>query len=529
MSKSNAPVSLLWERLVAVGLTVLISGWALYLLCGHALIQAMYEGRAGGWLNRLIQDQATWPLARYWQKADDLVFTVTAAGLLGLLGYLLARGWRGFSALTRGLWIFASVNLVAVNVLLLASGSPNFSVRRTSLHGTLNFLQGQQMAGGGDSWKPMRVALEYLRMKQPLYTELFFNRQTKFQYPLTSLLVIKGLRRLVGPDQLRPVLDGLSWLAMILLAFFTPLLFEQSLSRAQPARKEAPGERLARCAVLSLLALTFYPALRAYNLGQIQAWLNALVAVQVWAWLTGRTRLAGALAGAACLIKPQQSVLLLWALLRRRWGFLWAAFSVLAIGLTVSIVYYGWQNHVDYLRVLTFISQHGESYFPNQSVNGLLNRLFHNGNNLEWDYNHFAPFHPWVYAGTLLSSALFLLWTLRGRRQRDAGADTADFALMLLASTMASPVAWEHHYGLLVPIFALLTPLALQRRVFGRWTLPGLVASYVLCSQYWTVAKWTAAAPYGLNILQSYLFFGALLVFVLLHQLRAQPAQAGKG
>ena len=131
--------------------------------------------------------------------------------------------------------------------------------------------------------------------------------------------------------------------------------------------------------------------------------------------------------------------------------------------------------------------------------------------------------------GTLLSSAVFLLSALRGGRRREAGADTADFALMALAATMASPVAWEHHYGILLPIFAFLLPLAVHRRPLGRWTLLSLAAGYVLSSHYLTVTKWAAQAPYGLNALQSYVFFGALLVFVLLYRLRMTAARPEGG
>lgn len=444
-----------------------------------------------------------------------------AARLAAPLGSLFARIRRRFSPLTRGLCLFAVINIVAINLCLFFSNTPAM-LRWTSLPSTLNFLRGEKLEGFGDSWEPMRAAYDQLRRNpaQSLYEELFFKQQTKFQYPPTALLVIAGVQRVAGQAHLGRVLDGLSWLAILILLAFSVRLFEQSLANIEPTAAATGNERLIRLATLIALALTFYPALRAYNLGQIQTWLNALVAVQLWAWFTGRSRLAGILAGAACLIKPQQSLLFVWALLRRRWAFLWMGLSVLAVGAAVSIVLFGWANHVEYLRVLSFISRHGESYFPNHSVNGLLNRLFRNGNNLEWDAHHFAPFHPWVYAGTLLSSLVFVVLALRSRRRQNHGADTADFALMLLAATMASPVAWEHHYGILVPIFAFLTPPALKYQPLGRWTMLSLAASFVLCSQYMTIVKRLADAPYGLNILQSYLFFGALAVFVMLYRLR---------
>ena len=55
-------------------------------------------------------------------------------------------------------------------------------------------------------------------------------------------------------------------------------------------------------------------------------------------------------------------------LCRRLWGddLHWPS----GIGDDVRLGY-----HIDYLRVLSYMAERGEAYFPNQSVNGLLNRL----------------------------------------------------------------------------------------------------------------------------------------------------------
>ena len=45
---------------------------------------------------------------------------------------------------------------------------------------------------------------------------------------------------------------------------------------------------------------------------------------------------------------------------------------------------------------------------PNQSVNGLVNRMLFNGNNLEWDAWHFAPPNAIVQLATMLTSALLI-------------------------------------------------------------------------------------------------------------------------
>jgi len=43
--------------------------------------------------------------------------------------------------------------------------------------------------------------------------------------------------------------------------------------------------------------------------------------------------------------------------------------------------------------------------------------------------------------------------------------------LAILTCVMASPVAWEHHYGILMPFYAVLLPALVRRPVFGRATI----------------------------------------------------------
>jgi len=83
---------------------------------------------------------------------------------------------------------------------------------------------------------------------------------------------------------------------------------------------------------------------------------------------------------------------------------------------------------------------------------------------------------------------------------------------------LASPVAWEHHYGILLPIYALLFSVLYQQRVFGRATPPWLAATYVLTSNYFGIAQ--LAAGTRANPLQSHLLLGAVMVLVGLYRLR---------
>src|SRR5262249_34082509 len=124
------------------------------------------------------------------------------------------------------------------------------------------------------------------------------------------------------------------------------------------------------------------------------------------------------------------------------------------------------------------------------------------------------PFNPWIYAGTLVTSLIILAAALF-RRGHDGDPDrTVDFCTMALSITIASPIAWEHHYGILLPVFAVL----LTDSIGNRTRLLLIALSYVLISNFFPATN--LLAPTILNVAQSYLFFAALVVLMLLHTVR---------
>lgn len=373
-------------------------------------------------------------------------------------------------------------------------------------------------AGGveirADSWDVMRVALDWLRGNadgSKLYDDVFFTQNLKFQYAPTSLLTFEAIEALGGSTSdafltgMNRVVIGLTAGAMGVLAW---LLF-----RGPPTRDARFAQ--AGAVMLSVAAtLMFYPVMYAYALGQIQAWICLLFVLAAIAWVLDRRIVAGVLIGLACLIKPQMGLFLVWALLRRDWRFAASLAATGAIGLAISVAMYGFAAHLAYLDVLSFISRHGESFRANQSMNGLLHRLFENGDISDWNAKGFAPFHPVVYAGTLLTTAGLLIGLFVTRRREGAMAGLLDFLLAGLVFTMASPVAWEHHYGVLAPVFIALLAVLATGQGSRAWTGALLATGYLLTSSYASAVAQITESP--LNLVQSYLFFGAAIVLVLL-------------
>jgi alpha-1,2-mannosyltransferase len=265
---------------------------------------------------------------------------------------------------------------------------------------------------------------------------------------------------------------------------------------------------------------------KAFTLGQIQLWLDGMFALALLCWATGRKACGGLLIGLMCLIKPQYGLLLLWAVLRREWQFVVGCVGIMAVGLVGSVAVFGWANHVDYLRVLAFLSQHGEAYYPNQSINGLLNRLMSLADpagyvSLEFRDHVFPTFNIWVYGGTLVTSLVIVSAALLPRGTAGDPDRTIDLGTMALSATIASPIAWEHHYGILFPVFAVL----LARWIGSRRRLLWLAASYVLISNFIPATNLLAGTVF--NVAQSYVLAAALGLLVMMHGARLGWPVAG--
>ncbi|RYF64766.1 MAG: DUF2029 domain-containing protein, partial [Comamonadaceae bacterium] len=363
----------------------------------------------------------------------------------------LDRFWRT--------WVCFLLSGIALSTaLVLVVGAPGIE----STVGYTRWLFSSHV--GTDSWMPMLRASEHLRAHPdvPVFPAVFFEQHVKFQYPLSALLVLDLPIALFQVDGTTVVtaLQVLSRLCVPLIGVVFYLLFMGAARSAGVAVERMPARATALLLGLSVVsAVLFYPITRSEFHGQIQTAMTLATALALLAWQRGNRKVAGVMIALCCVIKPQWAIVILWALLRREWIF--AAWATVTTGvfLLIATAMYGLDNMIDYVAVVSFLGRHGESYFINQSVNGLVNRLLFNGPNLQgaglvWSGTDFPPFHPVVYAATLASSILVLGVSLLWNRRKQP-VTAIDLSLIMLALTFASPIAWDHHYGVLFPIFAV--------------------------------------------------------------------------
>jgi alpha-1,2-mannosyltransferase len=415
----------------------------------------------------------------------------------------------------RQLWLVLAGNVVVE--LLIAAVARAFGYEKGTLGDTRVVLTGKF---GDDSWMPMRAALDYFNAHSrngALYTDLLIKEHLKFQYPPTTILIPRALAALHLDSRFFYACATYLFLAVTVLAVYA--IARWSL-RTYGNVSLTRLDRGLLLAAATLATLTFYPVVRAASLGQIQAWLNAGFAVSLLCYLTERDFLAGLVVGVLTSVKPQYGLFLVWGAARRNWSFTAGMFCSGFVGLIAGVAVFGEADYLDYFGTLRFLSHHGESFYANQTINGLVNRLFsiHEPqlyNNVEWAANSFPPYNPWVFYSTVLSSVAIVAACLFAKGVTGVGRG-ADYCLIALGATLASPIGWEHHYGILLPTFAVLWPMLwFDRQFLGRDRLRiAAVLCFLVASNYIPFVNWFAGSAF--NVLQSYLLMAALTVFVIL-------------
>lgn len=379
---------------------------------------------------------------------------------------------------------------------------------------TRNILIGH---GGADSWHPMSIALRHLRENpdEPLYTTILLGGETKFQYPPMSLPIYEAVNSAVlwlvpNTENMDPYsargLVMLAGICLVIMGIFTALILARRLNTS-------PNLLILGMGVCA--ALTFFPLTFGAEIGQIQTWMSLAFAISLYCLLNGQKRVSGALLGFLCLIKPHYGLFVIWGALRRDWDFVIPLLGVCVGAALYTVFLYGFGQHFDYLHALSYMSRHGEGFFHNQSINGLMNRLV-TLYTTDTDWNLIArytlpPYNPIVHVASTIATVVFVATGLFASR-RDM---VLSFCIMTLSVTMASPIAWTHHYGVALPIYAIAFAALLDRPKALIW----LAVSYALTSQVWNVTQFLADTP--ANIVQSYSFFGFLILLGLLHWLAA--------
>jgi len=228
------------------------------------------------------------------------------------------------------------------------------------------------------------------------------------------------------------------------------------------------------------------PLLATLALGQIYPILAFGLVVAWMADRRERHRSSGIALGLVVAIKPTRAPVLLWPLVRRRWGAFWAAIVAGAAATLVGAVVVGFEATLDWLRLLSESS--ASPYWDNASLPSAAARLFTDN-----PYAQHVATWAWTIPVAYALGIAAIAFTAR-RTMWDA---EAGLWALVAAALLASPIAWHNYLVLIGPGILLLLArgrvapafllLALQA-IPGQWPLlwnrEGTVAATLALTLY---------------------------------------------
>jgi len=124
--------------------------------------------------------------------------------------------------------------------------------------------------------------------------------------------------------------------------------------------------------ITAFFMLTFMPCLYSISAGQI----NILFLFLLYRYIY-EDQAKGIYLGISSIFKIYPFMFFLKEILQKRWKTIFVGFCSIAIFLTLPVIFDGGKNTLDYfLRVLPSLNNTPHTYYINQSVNGVLSRLF---------------------------------------------------------------------------------------------------------------------------------------------------------
>jgi alpha-1,2-mannosyltransferase len=218
------------------------------------------------------------------------------------------------------------------------------------------------------------------------------------------------------------------------------------------------------------LVLLIEPIRTTLSFGQINMLLVALILADLLVGLPRARRWAGVGIGLAAAIKLTPALFILYLLLSRRQRAAVTAVAT-AIAATLLGALIAPNSTRDYwLSDLWDTSRVGRTdYTVNQSINGLLSRLF-------------SPEKPPIalWLGLALAFTIVGLW--RAAMAARAGDEITGMAIAGLTAGLISPITWVHHLYWFVPAIAALVLAALSAPKPRRtWLIVAAAVAYAIC------------------------------------------------
>lgn len=314
----------------------------------------------------------------------------------------------------------------------------------------------------GDFGPPLLAASRIWQGDAALYAE-FDGAGCDYVYPPTAAVVLLPFVPFLrdgDPGRAIQLMDVLNRLAALVLLILTLGVLRSA------------GWGWGQLLLWTLLVLMYFPLRWAVFCVNVQGQNNVLLALAAVAYAGRRFGWCGLALGLAICLKPHYSLLIVFFWLRGARRPAVASMAVVGAFAAISLVAVGPSPWVAYTTDVMPLMSEGYATWGNQTLPAAARRWF--GDRHEMVLTPMEPTTRIISLGlsiTAVVAACWPRWTTAAKAlvqggwemERERHLRLVDFGLAALLITLASPIAWDHHYGWTPILFA--GSLALAARV----------------------------------------------------------------
>ena len=280
--------------------------------------------------------------------------------------------------------------------------------------------------------------------------------------------------------------------------------------------------------IVLLIFACFYPMRWMLVCLQAQSLVTLLLVFSIIMYARGVTLTSGILIGLAACIKPHFALIVLFAVFRKEWYFLFGMILSSSCVLLGSLFMTGFSPWLTYLTEVLPTMSRGYAFYPNQSLNGIFHRWL--GHSVSYA---FSPMTTAISISNTVAAFVFSLAAicprffkmqknLRFEENVALSSSTIhtktvlralDLGTAILCFVMAAPIVWPHHFAWTIVLFALCLQYGQTIRYSGVF-IGGLALSYFLLGTFFMPVEQASSGV--ASLINAPNFFGALLLISLL-------------
>jgi len=250
--------------------------------------------------------------------------------------------------------------------------------------------------------------------------------------------------------------------------------------------------------VLSSLAFIYFPVKFTLGMGQLNLLILLFVVLAFYFYVEGRDSYSGLCLGTSIMLKLFPVLLLLYFLLLRKYKiFLYSVVAFASLGGISYLIIKPESNNYYWQHLFSVLSSTPVDYY-NQALSGFLARQFDS-----------------LFLRGLLKIIISLFfitlsfWIILKKKKKDFSGKTLEFGLLITLNVFVNGYSWQHHFVWLILPF-LIAFFYIKSKKMGMNNYLFLGTSYLLASAN---LKDPRLVPI---ILQSHMFFGAILLWLMM-------------